>query len=166
MTPGLVSQCIRNQCKVFCRQEGTACFTLASVANCLSSKCFVRDTMKWKSLGPILKTGLVNDYIATVWSSQSCAAWCFPSPLAPQEVPVWQTICDIWLLREAIMRTQKTPEIASVRKISHYLTLKKLARIVTAVYVSRWWAIVFWNCKWWGRILQPRIDFFRRNIKQ
>ena len=122
MTPGLVSQCIRNLCKLFCRQEGTACFTLASVANCLSSKCFVRDTMKWKSLGPILKTGLVNGCIATVWA-QSCAAWCFPSPLASWEVLGLQTICDTWLLREAIVRTQKTPEITSMRKIAHYLTL-------------------------------------------
>jgi hypothetical protein len=33
--------------------------------------------MKWTSLGPILKTGLVHDCIATVQSSQFCAAWWF-----------------------------------------------------------------------------------------
>jgi hypothetical protein len=42
------------------RQDVTACFMLASVANCLLNGCFLRGPKRWKSLGPMPPTGLVT----------------------------------------------------------------------------------------------------------
>jgi hypothetical protein len=45
-----------------CSQEVTTCFTLASVSNCVPVRRFSRALQRWKWLGPILQTWLVNGY--------------------------------------------------------------------------------------------------------
>jgi hypothetical protein len=43
-----------------CSHQVTACFTSASVANCLPASYFVRRPKNWKSLYPILPSGFVT----------------------------------------------------------------------------------------------------------
>jgi len=53
----------KNSVSIVCDQEVTASFTSACVVNRLPSRSFVRGIKSWKTLGPLLPSGLVP----TLW---------------------------------------------------------------------------------------------------
>jgi hypothetical protein len=62
LPPTLEFQRRRQKYQVSVNIEVTACITLASAANRLLARCFLRCSKRWKSLSPILLTGLVTRY--------------------------------------------------------------------------------------------------------
>jgi hypothetical protein len=60
-----------------CSQQVTACFTSASVANRLPTRCFLRGLQRYKSLGPIMPKKLVTFYGAMIGNRRRKEASCY-----------------------------------------------------------------------------------------
>ena len=112
---------------------------LVSTACCLPARCYLRDSKRWNSLGPMLATGF---QLVTVWKAGR--VWT-TFPWVPALCPVISTCLDPLSIRWL----QMICKICSSRQaVSSWLQI-----LGTSVFYARVQALVpqcyMFQCEWW-----------------